>query len=552
MTDYNFPAILLRHRKANPAMATSPQIIAESGQGKKFRIFQVFLMIISVAGLCLAIYATTPFGAGVSGDAASNLSTAENLLRGKGFVDLFGNPLVYWAPLYSIILAGLGIFTHKDIFFSGWYLNILLTGLNIYFSGRLLYLTFRSQPLFQYIGCLFVFLSVSSFRVHVNIASDPLYITFSLLFLIAAGRYMETSSKGALRAIIFYSALASLQRFVGVILIVTGSCLIAYQNWKNWKVMILENLKFGIPASLPLALWIIGHNLGYGVIGGNPSNLVQPWENTRMSLLKIMHWFIPIQFFPNLVIRNPWILLLALFLILLLLNKRRDWFKWREAILSPYTFPAILFFFLSILTLIYSISTPDHRLLESDRYYVGLLVPTLVLIFITWEYLIFPHLKLKQNLSNKILILLFILWSIYPLYGFQNFIKKSQHDGGVASYNTTNTRETRDSKIINYLDTLLNENTNIALYSNDPRSVWFVTRQDVQLLPWLVKGKAFDSVMAGKLASWPPQKEAYVIWLIPDSYEVTVTPDELSHVTIMNLIYSAPDGNIYFVHTKDK
>lgn len=363
-------------------MTTFTQLMTESNEAKNFRFFQIFLTIGSITCLCLAIYLTTPFGAGVSGDAASYLSTAENLLRGKGFVDLSGNPLVYWPPLYPLILAGLGFLTHKDVFLCGWYLNILLVGLNMYFSGRLIYLTFRSRPLFQYIGCIVVFLSLSSYRVYVNIASDPLYIAFSLLFLTAAGRYMDTSSRTALWEMTLYSALASLQRFVGIVLIATGGFLIVYKNWKNWKTIILENLKFGIPSSLPLAIWIIGHNLRYGIVAGNPSNIIQPWENMRMSLLKFLNWFIPVQIFPNPVFRHPWILIVVVSFILLALNKRKDWLKWWEGILSPYAFPTILFFILSILTLIFSISTPDHRSIESDRYYVGLLVPVLILVFL--------------------------------------------------------------------------------------------------------------------------------------------------------------------------
>ncbi len=406
-------------------MAIPVHAASDKDEIRDHQFFQIFLITISMAGFALALYATSPFGAGVSGDAANNLSTAENLLRGKGFFDLFGNPLVFWPPLYPILLAGLGLLT-GDVVTGGWYLNILLIGLNIYLSGKLLYMVFRSQPLFQYISSLFVFLSVSSFRVYANIASDPLYITFSLLFLIYAGLYLERNSRSDLRAIFFYSALASLQRFVGIILIVIGGCLIIYKNWKNWKLMIQETLKFSTSASLPLVIWIIGHNLQYGIIAGNPSNIVQPWENVRMSLLKILQWFIPSQLFIDQIIKYPWALFITFVLVLIIINKRNNWLSWWKAVMSPYAFPAILFFFLSILTLIFSIATPDHRLLESDRYYIGLIVPVLILIFTIWEYLVFPHLKIRQDLSNKMLILFFVLWSLYPCYQLKEFIEKSR------------------------------------------------------------------------------------------------------------------------------
>ncbi len=123
--------------------------------------------------------------------------------------------------------------------------------------------------------------------------------------------------------------------------------------------------------------------------------------------------------------------------------------------------------------------------------------------------------------------------------------------GEVVSYNTINTRETRNSKVIKQSISLIGKNTNITLYSNQPQVVWFLMRRDVLLLPWLPKQQSFNQSMVDKLTGWPPQKEAYIIWLKPDLYEVTVTPDELSKVTSLKLIYDFPDGDIYFVRAKD-
>ena len=84
-----------------------------------------YLLMLSLAGAGLVLLATSLYGAGVSADAAKNLSTAASLLAGHGFFDHTGQALVYWPPLYPLLLAGISWLTGWDVFVSGWYLNIL-------------------------------------------------------------------------------------------------------------------------------------------------------------------------------------------------------------------------------------------------------------------------------------------------------------------------------------------------------------------------------------------------------------------------------------------
>ncbi|MBK9928065.1 MAG: hypothetical protein IPP66_22575 [Anaerolineales bacterium] len=518
---------------------------------KKSKQFLVFLSFISLVGMSMAIYITYPYGAGVSGDAARNLSVAHSLLKGNGFFDLFGKPLVYWPPLYSILLAGLGVITHEDVFIGGWYLNVALYGLNIFFSGVLLYRIFRTRLLYAVIGSLLTLLSISSFRIHVNIASDPLYIAFSLLFLIATCQYADTRSSNSLLAMVIFSALATLQRYVGITLIVVGVSLIARQNWGNWRKTFLDSLKFSILSSLPIAAWIFWHNyLKYGAIAGNPYNTFLPSENVRASLIKIIRWFIPFQLLPDFLVTYPWVLLIGLVLVLLLINKIKDWKTWWDAIYSPYILPIIMYFIVSFIGLTYTVATFDHKDIESDRYYITILLPVLIMIFITWEQLIFPHIKLKPQVVDKILFVLFMIWSIYPLHGFQEFISESRQINGVTSYNTINSHDLRNSETLKQLNSLLSKDDTVALYSNDPLSVWFYTHHDAFLLPKLHKETTPNDAEAKKLASWPPQA-GYVIWIKPDTFKETSTPDELSQIAKLELLYTNPDGEIYFIRANN-
>ena len=83
----------------------------------------------------------------MSSDAARNLSTADSLLAGKGFVDMVGSPLVLWPPLYPILLAGLSLVTGLRTFQVAWYLNVALYGTNIWLAGWWLFAAFRRQTI---------------------------------------------------------------------------------------------------------------------------------------------------------------------------------------------------------------------------------------------------------------------------------------------------------------------------------------------------------------------------------------------------------------------
>ncbi|HEY6075172.1 MAG TPA: hypothetical protein VIV15_17780, partial [Anaerolineales bacterium] len=88
--------------------------------------FRLFLLILCAIGLILILLTTSKYGAGVSSDAARNLSTADSLLAGRGFVDMLGTPFVLWPPLYPLVIAGMSLLTRWTTFQSAWYLNILL------------------------------------------------------------------------------------------------------------------------------------------------------------------------------------------------------------------------------------------------------------------------------------------------------------------------------------------------------------------------------------------------------------------------------------------
>lgn len=311
--------------------------------------------------------------------------------------------------------------------------------------------------------------------------------------------------------------------------------------------MVVINLTFGGLAILPVSIWVIFHNIiGLGTIWGSLHSTTLLWENLRLSLVKILLWFVPLFIIPEPFLRNPVIPLGVVILVLLFLSTKKEGLAWVVSATSPQTLPTVLYLPVSILGLIFFIATADHKSLESDRYYVGLLPSVSVFILLTLEHIILPRIKLKPRLSNGLVFLIFLLWSMYPIHELWDFINTSHRNQAIPVYNIHNTEAVRKSQTLGYVRDLLNRNSDVTLYSNIPGSVWFMTRHEARLLPWLSKGSPFDEIMIDSLKGWPDSQGVYVIWIKPDVYEVTVTPDELSQVASLSLLFSNPDGDVYF------
>ena len=111
------------------------------GENKKYYLFLVFSALFSVA---LAFVITSKYGAAVSGDGVIYLSVADNLVAGKGFFDHTSAPLIWFPPLYPLLLAAFKKITGADILQIGTNFQIFLLGLNI------IIVTLGQRPILQY------------------------------------------------------------------------------------------------------------------------------------------------------------------------------------------------------------------------------------------------------------------------------------------------------------------------------------------------------------------------------------------------------------------
>ena len=513
--------------------------------------FRIWLTILSGIGLALILITTSKYGAGVSSDAARNLSTADSLVQGKGFVDMLGAPLLLWPPLYPLLLAALSLITGWGTFQAAWYLNVLLLAVNVWLAGWFLYLIFRDEPIFALIGSLVVLVSRSLLRIHANVASEPLFETFILGFLIASAGFLESGSRITLWTMFVLAGLATLQRYLGVVLIGVGLAV----DLKKDGIRRIGGLILPTAVSvLPIGAWALLHNYPVSgtLFGPRDLGAMYPLENIGLSLTKILWWFVPRFGVLDYLLLRPWIPLLGLLIILIAINRRADWISWLGALSNPHLWPGLLFSVAYFFLLAFTVVTADHLDLTSDRYYVVVLPVVLAVVLVTIDHLILPHIHWSWSLRTYAYGALALIWFVYPVYSLQAYLRQALVQGEPTNYNIANSANFREMSVVKAGEAILAKDPSGLIYSNYLNIVWFIYRHPVAALPFengaLPRAQRLTALKAN-YPDWPPQS-GYIIWFVPNQYHHIVAPDELVTLSNLQLLYADRTGLIYYVQAK--
>ncbi len=513
--------------------------------------FRIYLTILSAVGLVLILITTSKYGAGVSSDAARNLSTADSLLQGKGFVDMLGAPLLLWPPLYPLVLAGLALITGLGTFQAAWYLNVLLLAVNVWLAGWLLFLIFRDRPVLAVLGSLVVLLSRSLLRIHANVASEPLFETLLLCFFIEAARFLESGSGSALWMMFALAGLATLQRYLGVVLVAVGVVVVLRRD----GFARLGRLAVATVASVaPIGAWALLHNypISGTLFGPRDLGAMYPLQNIDLSLTKILWWFAPRAGPLDFLLLHPWIPLLVLAVILAAINRRPNWQAWGRALSDPHLWPALLFSIAYFLLLAFTVVTADHLDLTSDRYYVVILPIIVAFLLATIDTLVVPHVRFSQPVRSYALGGVALLWFAYPVYGLQAYLRQSLIQGEPTNYNIANSANFREMSVVKAGEAILAKDPSALVYSNYLNIVWFIYHHPVQALPFENASLPRAERLIALRQNYPgwPQQSGYLIWFTPNQYHHIVAPDELATLSSLQLLYADGTGEIYHVDAK--
>ncbi len=298
------------------------------------------LLALALAGVG-ALWISTFHGAGIGGDATIYITSARNLLAGKGLgliqADGSFRLLPYFPPFFSLALAvpgALGI----DLSSAARWLNILLFAGTIWLVGGVTYRATRSV-VFALLAAGLMLVSPVLIPVYSWAMSEPLAIFLSLSGLALLLPYLRTGHpRGLLALAALVMGLSILTRYAQVAFLAAGGLAILLLAQGSWRKRMLDTLLYGALGIVPAAVWVIYDLAATATVssrsvesaGGMAQRIANLWPSLQDVFL---FWFVPDSWIsapPYPAIANRLLLPLALlalaagFVVVLLRNRSRE------------------------------------------------------------------------------------------------------------------------------------------------------------------------------------------------------------------------------------
>jgi hypothetical protein len=264
----------------------------------KSTIFKILLALVSLAAFALVYFPTQKHGVGISPDSIQYIGTARNLVNGHGLLAYDNSKLLLWPPLYPLLLALLGIVFKCDPLLTIGWLNSILFALIVFFSGTLAYRLTKRSVLFALLASLFITFAIPLYSVTLMAWSEPLFIFLTVLFFLSLQKYGKNRKLSELFILSFLAALATITRYVGIALILTGAAFIFLQPGTSLNRRLTQVCVFGIVASLPLAAWLGRNYQISGTLAG--PRLISSFtllDNFQSFISILFYWFFPKSLF---------------------------------------------------------------------------------------------------------------------------------------------------------------------------------------------------------------------------------------------------------------
>jgi 4-amino-4-deoxy-L-arabinose transferase-like glycosyltransferase len=216
------------------------------------------LGIIGVVGIGVIIYSTT-LGPGIGGDATLYIEAARNLLAGKGLV-IFDpavgfKPLPYSAPLFPILLAGIGL-TGADQAEAARWLNALLFGGTIFLVGAFV-LRFTRSAAVAVLSALLVLLSPVAVRTFSWAMAEPVFLFTGFLGIFLILLYTEKPRAGLLIGAILAAGCSVFARYIGASFVGAGVLILLLLDRRRWVQRVTDSVLLLGSSMLPITLWIV-------------------------------------------------------------------------------------------------------------------------------------------------------------------------------------------------------------------------------------------------------------------------------------------------------
>jgi len=225
-----------------------------TGVRTRDRALAACCVFIALAAAALAWRSASLFGMAVDGDSIFYVSAGVGLAEGRGLVTCLDEVFSLWPPLYSTVAAALETFG-VDAFRGLRVLHLVAYAATILLTARLCWVLSGS-----YVAAALAALSAAlSARIHefaILVAAEGFFLPLVLAALLAALDYARESTRGRFAALVAFSALACLQRYVGVALVASIALwLLAFASGADVRARLRCAALYALASIAPLLGW---------------------------------------------------------------------------------------------------------------------------------------------------------------------------------------------------------------------------------------------------------------------------------------------------------
>lgn len=243
------------------------------------RLLDLASVALGALALIVSWRATALYGLGIDGDGVLNLSAGVHLTQGRGLVTCRDAPFTLWPPLYALSMAALEL-ARVDVLVGLRVLHLVALAATLVLSARLAFVLSGSRwAVVATVGSL-----AFSSRVHehtVQVLSETIFTPLVLGGTLAARAWFERPSRVRWLALVALSALACMQRYVGVALILTLATALLVTGPGALAARALRAAHYATASLTPLLLWFARN---YRLEGAFTGGREDPHEPTQTIL----------------------------------------------------------------------------------------------------------------------------------------------------------------------------------------------------------------------------------------------------------------------------
>ena len=504
--------------------------------GMAIKGWLIILVLVAVSAGIAILLAQANYGPGISVDSACYLAITDSLASGKGYTMPFQawndtqppKHVGLWPPVFPLILALFKILGFSAVTAGAIFNAFLLSLSSIIFA----YIAFRllGSAFFSFLVGLAVALAPSLVFCASYILSETIFILVAVLALWLLTEGLLRKSAGRLFISALLVALATMLRYIGVVLAFTAILAIfCYPrfNLREGKRWLLA-LWYSAVAELPLALWLVYNQIASGSpVGPRAHSSFSLWLNLQRMVNLFGLWAVNLSVAKWLQVAIGFGLMAVLSVLLgfILLKRKKELNEKHRLVIIVFSGYVLLY----IIALVFLASVVKFDPLDLNNRLLAPLVPALLILVFTialnW-HLIFA----VKKWLKKAAIIIFSLWLAVGAFSCAEQLWKMYQQGTPVFSNPQWQKEVAE------LEQELPVET--PLVSNLPYPIYLYAQRVASFSPAIN-----DS--ADEFGEYMAETGAVLVWFPAEWRDYQLSEEELVEGGDLKLIGETGMGRVY-------